>query len=118
MTNGYKNLIVWQKAIKLTLDIYSVTTKFPKQEQFGLVSQIQRAAVSIPSNIAEGSSRGNKDFHRFLTIAYGSGMELETQLIIAHELSYLTEKQYQEILGLLGEIMRMLNKLRTSKSSD
>lgn len=115
MANGYKNLIVWQKAIKLTLTMYSVTAKFPKQEQFGLTSQIQRAAVSIPCNIAEGSSRGDKDFHRFLTIAFGSGMELETQLIIAKELNYLSEKTYIELSELLDEVMRMLSKLRSSK---
>ena len=116
MASGYKNLIVWQKAIKLVLAIYDVTKKFPKQEQFGLISQIQRVAVSVPSNIAEGSSRGDKDFHRFLTIAFGSGMEIETQLIIARELGYITEKQYQEVQELLEEVMRMLNKLRSTKS--
>lgn len=118
MPSGYQNLIVWQKAITLTIGAYLVTKKFPKQEQFALASQIQRAAVSIPSNIAEGSSRGDKDFHRFLTIAFGSGMELETQMIIAKKLGYVNEKSYQEILSLLDEVMRMLNKLRSSKSSD
>ena len=115
MASGYKNLIVWQKAMKLTVAVYAATGKFPKQEQFGLTSQLQRAAVSIPSNIAEGSSRGDKDFHRFLTIAFGSGMEVETQLIIAKELNYLSEETCHELTLSLEEVMRMLNKLRSSK---
>lgn len=80
----YKDLIVWQKSIELVKEIYLLTEDFPKEEIYGLTSQIRRCAVSIPSNIAEGKMRTtNKEFSHFLSIAYGSGAELETQLILA-----------------------------------
>ncbi len=106
---SYKDLIVWQKSYKLSLLIYSITKKFPKQEMFGLVSQMCRAGVSIPSNIAEGNNRfGKKDNAQFLRIAYGSASELETQLLISKDLKYVSEKEYTEASGLLSEIMKML----------
>lgn len=84
--HSYKDLIVWQKAIKLAVMIYQITSSFPKEEVYGLTSQLRRAAVSIPSNIAEGRHRGSrKDFLQFLRIAYASGAEVETQLLIAKE---------------------------------
>lgn len=90
---SYENLIVWQKSMDLVTAIYELTRQFPKEEVFGLTSQMRRAAVSIPSNIAEGSRRGSrKDFRNFLLIAYGSGAELETQIKIAKRLSYVEGK--------------------------
>jgi four helix bundle protein len=81
--NSYKDLIVWQRAMELVVEIYKLTDKFPKEEIYGIISQMRRCAISIPSNIAEGRRRdGKKDFRRFLIIAYGSGAELETQIEI------------------------------------
>ena len=113
----YKDLIVWQKSYKLTLDIYSATKKFPKDELFGLVSQMRRSSVSLPSNIAEGNGRFSKKDHlQFIRIAYGSGAELETQLLLSKDLKYISEDDYMKIDDLLSEIMRMLNKLISSLS--
>ncbi len=111
---SYKELIVWQKAISLCVRVYQVTDSFPKSEIYGLTSQIRRSAVSIPSNIAEGHSRGKKEFIQFLRIAFGSGAELETQLLIALKIKYLTEKQYEDLMFLLEEVMKMLNGLISS----
>lgn len=92
--------------------IYDLTSNFPKEEVYGLSSQIKRCCVSIPSNIAEGSRRfSKKDFKHFLTIAYGSGAELETQLELAKRLKFIEDKSYQKAESLLIEIMKMLNKL-------
>jgi len=108
----YKDLIVWQKSIELVLAIYKLTEKFPKEEIYGLTSQIQRAAISIPSNIAEGKMRGgNIEFRRFLLISFASGAELETQLFISKKLSKTEKLDYNKIDSLLEEIMKMLNKL-------
>ena len=91
--SNFKELMVWQKAIDLVTEIYKITRAFPKEEVFGLVSQMQRAAVSIPSNIAEGHERNSeKEFAQFLCIARGSLAELETQIIIAEKLSYIMKK--------------------------
>ena len=110
--NSYEELIVWQKAMDLVIDIYTLTNTFPKSEQYGLTSQMRRAAVSIPSNIAEGSRRKTKkDYCQFVTIAFGSGAELETQIKIAKRLDYGSQKEYGNTDILLDEIMRMLNKL-------
>lgn len=96
----------------LVIAIYTLTKKFPKEELFGLTSQMRRAIVSIPSNIAEGSRRSSrKDFRNFLLIAYGSGSELETQIEIAKRLSYGVATDYNSVDVLLDEVMRMLNKL-------
>jgi four helix bundle protein len=110
MINNYKKLEVWQKSVELVLDVYSVTKKFPTDEKFNLVSQINRCAVSIPSNIAEGKSRGtDPDFKRFLLIAFGSGAELETQLVISFKLGYIDEALYTRVTLQLTEVMKMLN---------
>jgi len=107
---SYKDLIVWQKSLALSKEIYRVTGLFPKEEMYGLVSQMRRCAVSIPSNIAEGRSRGTrKDFAQFLRIAYGSGAELETQLEIAGQLEFIDKKDLNILKGVIDEIMRMLN---------
>jgi len=109
---SYENLIVWQKSMNLVIAVYVLTGKFPKDEIYALISQMRRAAVSIPSNIAEGSRRSSrKDFRNFLLNAYGSGAELETQIKIARRLIYGQGKDYEVVEALLGEIMRMLNKL-------
>ena len=108
----YSKLIVWQKAMDLTDEIYSITKLLPKDEAFGLVSQMRRAAVSIPSNIAEGHGRVSvKDFKHFLVISQGSAAELETQLLICVRQKYLTEQQIDRSLGLCSEIGRMLSAL-------
>ena len=108
----YEDLIVWQKAIDLVVAIYTLTDKFPKEEIYGLTSQIRRAVVSIPSNIAEGKMRGGGiEFKRFLLIAFASGAELETQIIISKKLSKTANLDYNKVDSLLSEVMRMLNKL-------
>jgi four helix bundle protein len=110
MLNSYKELIVWQKSIELVKEIYKLTSNFSKSEVYGLCSQMQRAAVSIPSNIAEGYSRKNlKEYLHFLRIAYGSAAELETQIIIAKDLYKNTDCNKPELL--LQEILKMLNSL-------
>lgn len=115
--SSYKSLTVWQKSYKLTLSIYSVTRKFPKEELFGLVSQMRRASISIPSNIAEGNTRiSKKDHAQFIRIAYGSGAELETQIELSKDLGYIKDEEYTEISILLSEVMKMLNVLITSLS--
>ena len=110
MIQSHKDLIVWQKGVDLVLSIYKLTKDFPKEEIYGITSQIRRAAISIPSNIAEGRSRGTrKDFAQFLRIAFGSGAELETQLLIAKKLSFGQEIGYNKVADQLDEVMRMLN---------
>ena len=109
---SYKDLIVWQKSIILVTELYRATEKFPRDEIFGLTSQIRRAAVSVPANIAEGYARKhNKEYVQFLRIAYGSGAELETHLILAKNLNFLQDTEIQKASSILDEIMRMLNKL-------
>lgn len=109
---SYRDLVVWQKAMRLAELVYALTESFPRSEQFGLVSQMRRAVVSIASNLAEGSCRGSrKDFRQFVVVALGSGAELETQLELSKRLSFGKETDYTEIDQLLGEVMRMLNSL-------
>ncbi len=109
---SYKNLIVWQKALELVFLIYELTENFPKEEIYGLSSQMKRAAISIPSNIAEGSRRSSrKDFRNFLLNAYGSGSELETQIEIAKRLKFGKEEIHSKIDTTLSEILRRLNTL-------
>ena len=106
---SHKDLIVWQKAITLSLDIYRLTNDFPSREIYGLSSQMRRAAISIPSNIAEGSGRSTrKDYANFLHIAYGSIAELETQMIIAQQLSFFDASAYESTSALLVEVSKML----------
>jgi four helix bundle protein len=112
MTKTYKELIVWQKSYQLSLIIYRFTRKFPKSEMYALSSQIQRAAVSIPSNIAEGYCRySKKEYIQFLQISFGSGAELETQLMIAKDLKYISESDFSMANSLIIEVMKMLNSL-------
>jgi four helix bundle protein len=108
----YKDLVAWQKAMDLVTEIYQVTQKFPKHELFSLTSQLRRAAVSIPSNIAEGQGQLSKgDFRRFLGHARGSLSELETQIIISQNLDYLTEEEVTKLLDSAAEVGRILNRL-------
>ena len=105
----HKDLDVWRKSVSLVTSIYEVTKTFPKDEVYGLTNQIRRSSVSIPSNIAEGSARqGDKEFAHFLYISLGSLSELETQLIIANNLNYLSLKDYDSVITSLEEIRRML----------
>ncbi|MEK7581773.1 MAG: four helix bundle protein [Patescibacteria group bacterium] len=113
-TKGYKNLKVWQRSVELALATYELTEKFPKSEIYGLISQMRRASISIPSNIAEGSRRrSNKDFSHFLVIAQGSGSELETHIEITKQLSFSKNLDYSRVDSLLDETMRMLSVLIT-----
>jgi len=109
---SYKDLIVWQKAMDLAVMIYLVTKSFPKDEQYGLASQLRRAAVSIPSNIAEGHARtSTAEFKNFLSIARGSLAEVETQLLIAVRLNYIEQGQWANLMYILTEINKMTNTL-------
>ena len=107
----YRELTVWQKAIELVVLVYRYTGQFPAAEQYGLTSQMRRAAVSIPSNIAEGSRRRGKDTRQFLLIAFGSGSELETQFEVSKQLEYGDKQLRVQAESLLDEVMRMLNKM-------
>ena len=109
---SYKDLLVWQKSLVLTVGVYELTKKFPREEIYGLTSQMRRAAASIPANIAEGSTRDYlKEYINFLSIAYGSGAELETFLTVAKELKYISQEELSEPTQRLDEIMPMLNGL-------
>jgi len=111
----YKELNVWKLSRKFCSSIYSITTKFPQDEKFGLTSQLRRAAISIPSNIAEGASRSSKkDFARFLEISIGSSYEIETQLLIATDLKYISKENSVELLRTIISIIKMLSKPRSS----
>ena len=105
----HKDLDVWKKSVSLVTSIYDVTKSFPKDEIYGITNQIRGSAVSIPSNIAEGSARqGDKEFAHFLYISLGSLSELETQLIIANNLKYFTSNDYELTIDRLEEIRKML----------
>ncbi|PTT35626.1 four helix bundle protein [Chryseobacterium sp. HMWF028] len=107
---NYKELFVWQKSVDLITEIYIVTAAFPKEELYGLTSQIRRSSISIPSNIAEGHSRrSTNDYLQFLKIARGSSAELETQLIISKNLNYLNPENFQILIEKTSEISKMLN---------
>lgn len=106
--NNYKELKVWQKSMDLAEQIYALTSSFPKEEKYGLISQIQRSAVSIPSNIAEGAGRNsNKEFRNFLGIANGSANELTTQLLLSIRIGYIKENALDDIFNLITEIQKM-----------
>ncbi|HEX9610505.1 MAG TPA: four helix bundle protein [Gemmatimonadales bacterium] len=106
---GYRDLVVWQDAMDLVVTIYRTTAKFPKEERYALVDQLRRAAVSVPSNIAEGHGRSRTgDYLRYLSVAVGSLMELETQVQIARRLGYIVEEQEKGLLESSAVLARML----------
>ena len=108
-THSYKDLLVWHKAIELSVAVYATTEKLPREEIYGLTSQMRRAAVSIGSNIAEGRMRGTRnDYIHFLQMAYGSAAELDTQIEIAKKLPHLKNIDWGKTEGFLGETLRML----------
>lgn len=108
----YRKFVVWQKAHQLTLDVYQVVADFPKDELYGLVSQVKRSAASIPTNIAEGCGRDSEpDFRRFLIMAFGSANELEYQIILSKDLQFLDSDKSLLILDRIEEIKKMLNSL-------
>jgi len=117
---SFKQLNIWQKGIEIVKDVYLLTKKFPKEELYGLSSQMKRAAISIPSNVAEGFKRyHNKEYSQFLYIALGSIGELETQIIIAQELGFITKEELNNISEKIDHISRMIssliNKLKMTK---
>ncbi len=112
---SYRDLVAWKKAMRLVSSVYRCTQAFPRSETYGLTSQLRRAAVSVPSNIAEGQARlSTGEFRHFLGNARGSLMEVETQILIAQELGYLEQKEIETLLGETGELGRILNGLLAS----
>ena len=112
-TQSYKDLVVWQKGIELAKRIYALTRRFPSEEKFGLTSQMRRAAISVPSNVAEGQARRTTpEFIQFVSHAEGSAAELDTQIILAVELDFCRKTDVLPIYELNDEIRRMLNALR------
>ena len=116
----HRDLKVWNNSINLVTKIYQITNAFPKDELFGIISQMRRAAVSIPSNIAEGAARNStKEFNNFLSFALGSASELETQLLISNKLKYLNVLDYESLMGELTAIQKMIQGLmKNLKSTD
>lgn len=115
MNRGYEDLRVWQKSLECVKAVYRATGHFPKEEMYGLTSQIRRSAVSVPSNIAEGSARkSQKEFAQFIGVATGSLAELHTQLIISRQLGFLEKKSFEELELEIIDIRRMLSGLKVS----
>lgn len=117
--HNFRKLMIWTEAIELVKETYSITKKFPKTETYSLISQIQRSAVSIPSNIAEGTSKStNKHFLQYLETALGSAFEWETQLIIAFEINYISENTFKHLENKIqiiqGMITRFMEKIKNS----
>jgi four helix bundle protein len=116
---SYRDLIAWKKAYGLSLVIYKITAHFPVDERYGLIYQLRKAAVSIPSNIAEGEGRkSSAEFCRFLAIALGSTKEIETQILLSGDLGYIDQNTVEQILSMASEVCRLINGLvRSLKSS-
>ena len=107
--NNYKELKIWQKSVDLAVRIYEITKEFPKEELYGLTSQIRRSSSSIPTNIAEGCGRNsNPEMRRFLIISSGSSSELEYQLLLARDLNYISDIIYKELSDLVIQIRKMI----------
>lgn len=116
---NFRELNIWKEGINLVKETYKLSKQLPKEEKFGLTSQICRAAVSIPSNIAEGCSRNSEiEFKRFLEIAIGSSFELETQLTIISELKYISEEEIKSIIEILNKEQKMINNLISKLKSN
>ncbi|WP_190810618.1 four helix bundle protein [Flagellimonas sp. S3867] len=115
-TYSFEKLTIWSKSIDLSKKVYEVTTSFPEEERYGLISQMRRCCISISSNISEGSGRKSaKDKARFTEVSYSSTMELLNQVIISNELNFLTDKDYSSIRNQITEITAMLNALHKSQ---
>lgn len=115
---NYRDLIAWRKGMAFVVAVYSVTGSWPKDDQYGLTNQVRRAAVAVPSNIAEGQGRtGDGDFHRFLGMALGSLCEVETQLMIGHQLGYLDDQTLADLDRQASEVGRLINGLMRSLRS-
>lgn len=113
--HNFKELKIWKRGILLCIDIYKLTDKFPIEERYNLISQLKRAGVSVPSNIAEGSGRNhNKEFNQFLGIAKGSLFELQTQLIISEKLEFITSEESEKQQKDIEELIRMINSFQSS----
>jgi four helix bundle protein len=115
---GYQDLVVWQKAMELVTAVYRITRDWPHEEQYGLTSQVRRAAVAIPSNLAEGHGRsGRREFAHHVSIAYGSLCELETQLLIAERLDYSDSAATESLMNRIADVRRLTNGLLRSLQS-
>jgi four helix bundle protein len=109
---NYKNLLVWEKAHRLTLAVYRTTQKFPRDERFGLTSQVRRSSASVAANLAEGCGRrSDGEMGRFVQIAMGSGAELSYHLLLSKDLGYLETTEFEHLVSELDEVMRMLSSL-------
>lgn len=115
LDHNHKKLKVWKKSVVLVKQIYSITNKYPNEEKFGLVSQIRRASVSVPSNISEGASRSSsKERKRFYEIARSSLVEVDTQLVISETLGYLSKKDIERVCNLMNEVFAMLSQMKST----
>jgi four helix bundle protein len=115
MARNYRDLIVWQKAFELALAIYAETACFPAEERYGITSQLRKAGVSIPSNIAEGEGRNSRnEFRHFLSIAHGSLREVETPILITEALGYMKKDRSNKIMTMASEVGRLINGLSRS----
>ena len=113
--HNFKELKIWQESMSLAKDIFALTRKFPTEEKYGLISQLNRAVVSVPSNIAEGAGRDSqKEFNQFLNISLGSSFEIETQLILANEFNYISKEELQTLTEKVTKIQKMICKLKDS----
>ena len=111
----FKELEIWKRSRLFCSDIYQITSKFPESEKFGLTNQLKRASVSMPSSIAEGSSRqSNKDFSKFLEVTLGSAYEIETQLLIASDLKFISNTELDNLINELDEIIKMISKFKST----
>ena len=117
--HNFRKLEIWKQSVKLVTEIYKITNTFPSHERFGLMSQMQRAAVSCPSNIGEGSAKSSdKDFARFLEISHGSLIELENELIVSHNLGYLDDKKLNDTQNKIIELQKMIYKFKEQLNKD
>jgi len=115
--SNFKNLIVWQKSIEFVSDVYKTVSSFPKEEIYGISSQLKRSSISIPSNIAEGSSyRSSKEFERYINIAIGSAFEAETQLLISLNLNFISTEEFEKLNSQIIEIQKMLTSFKNKIS--
>ncbi len=115
---SYRDLIVWKKAYEFALAIYKATLHFPAEERYGLIHQLRKAAVSVPSNIAEGEGRKSiAEFHHFLAIALGSAKEIETQIMLSGDLGYIKENSVEQLLSMASEVCRLIQGLSRSLKS-